>query len=715
VPRRSTRRGGRGTVDAYLPPAPGLDAHAESPRAERRASWPASDGAPGPLGVHWVARERAFDFAVEAPEATAVTLELYGVGDVEHPLRAVTLDPLRHRSGGVWHCRLPADDVSGAAYYAYRAAGERPWFDAEKVLLDPYAPAVLFPPRFNRTAARVAAGNAGRAPLGVLPAPRPPFDWGDDHAIRHDRDAVLYEMHVRGFTRRESSGVDASVRGTYAGVVEKIPYLRELGVTVVVLLPVFQFDPQEGRYWGAAPLHCFSPHRQYCVGSGMWDAIDEFRTMVRALHAVDIEVVIDVALDHTAEGGEDGPTYGMRGLATGSWYLLDPHDPARLRVGDEGTNLLATSRPTVRRHALDVLRFWAREMHVDGFRFDDRSIFARHGDGTLDPALPPLVEAIAADPELAHMRLVARGSHTDAHDLARAFPVRAWQRENARFREEVRRFVRGEGGMVGRLMTRLYGSDDLFPDRGPWVHRPWQGVNLVTGHDGFTLRDLVSYDRKHNEANGHGNRDGARDEWSWNCGHEGDRGATPEVEAVRRRQARNLVTLLLLAAGTPMLTSGDELLHSQRGNNHAYNQDDETTWLDWGRRTAYADHFRFVKELVAFRKAHPTLSRPRFWRDDVRWFGPIGEPDLGPESRALAWFLDGSTEGDVDLYVMINAWWHPQRFEIQAPPADEREWRRVLDTARPSPDEIASLGNEPAWPASTYDVAPRSVVVLMRP
>ena len=420
------------------------------------------------------------------------------------------------------------------------------------------------------------------APLGVLPRREPAFDWGDDRPPRHDSDTVIYEMHVRGFTRSPSSGVSPAARGTYAGVAEKIPYLQSLGVTMVELLPVQQYDPQEGNYWGYMPLNFFAPHRSYAADPT--DPRREFKAMVKALHEAGIEVILDVVYNHTAEGDHTGPTYSFRGIDDATYYLAsdDPGRPYRDYSGCGNT--LACHALAVRALILDSLRYWVTEMHVDGFRFDLASVLARNPDGSFGGPDDPLLTAIRADPVLREVHLIAEPwDAAGAYQLGTRFPGPLWQQWNGRFRDDVRRFVRGDRCTVPALMTRLYGSDDLFPDDPRDALPALQSINFVTCHDGFTLHDLVAYDRRHNEANGQGNADGMAENFSWNCGWEGTEGVPGDVIALRLRQAKNLCCLLLLANGIPMFAAGDEFLHSQGGNNNPYNQDNATTWLDWGR------------------------------------------------------------------------------------------------------------------------------------
>jgi glycogen operon protein len=546
--------------------------------------------------------------------------------------------------------------------------------------------------------------------LGVLPVAVPAFDWRADARPRHTHDLVIYEMHVRGFTRRANSGVTADRRGTFAGIIDRIPYLKDLGVTAVELLPVHQFDPQERNYWGYMTLGFFAAHQQYAAG-GLAAAADEFRDMVRALHEAHIEVILDVVYNHTAEAGDDGPTYSFRGIDNSTYYLLDMGSGRYLN--DTGTgNMLRTAHPHVRQMVLDSLRFWAHEMHVDGFRFDLASIFTRRHDGSIDLEEPAMITEISSDPDFAHLRLIAEAWDVSAYQLGRAYPGLTWMQWNGKFRDDVRSFVKSDGSLVPDLMRRLYGSDDLFPGSAAEAYRPQQSVNFITAYDGFSLYDLVAYNTKHNEANGHDGGDGARDNRSWNCGVEGDIGASPEVMTLRRRQAKNFCALLMLANGTPMISAGDEFLNTQGGNNNPYNQDNETTWLDWDRIGQFADVHRFFREMIAFRKRHPSIARRRFWRGDVRWYGTQGEVDMNSWSRTLAYCLRGAPAGDQDIYVMINAYWETLDFAIQE--GAPGTWSRVVDTFLTSPEDIASPGTEPVVPGGSYRVGPRSIVVLTR-
>ena len=662
-----------------------------------------SEGEPFPPGATW--EEDGWNFALYSRHATAVTLLLYDEKDFAKPLAALTLDPLRNKTGRIWHTFVP--HLAGARYYAYRVEGPTGplhRFDAQKVLLDPFAEQVFFPPDFSRAAAMKPGANDGRAPLGVLPVKKqhPAGLAGPRHPWH---ELVIYELHVKGFTARANSGVTEEKRGTFLGLIEKIPYLQELGVTVVELLPVHQFDPQEGNYWGYMTLNFFAPHQGYAVR----DAVAEFREMVGAFHAAGIEVWLDVVYNHTCEGDQTGPTYSWRGIDNSSYYLVgadghywnDTGCGNTLRCAHDGTRVLI----------LESLRHWVN-LGVDGFRFDLASVLARdvHGQTQTDEAA--LISEITALAALLDLRVVAEAWDIGVNLLGRSYPGRLWAQWNGQYRDDVRAFVRGDAGKVGALMQRLYGSDDLFPDGPGDVCRPYQSVNFITAHDGFCLYDLVAYNQKHNEANGHGNADGTSDNRSWNCGWEGDDGAPAEVLALRHRQVKNFFTLLMLANGTPMFCAGDEFLNTQRGNNNPYNQDNETTWLDWSLLEKHRDIFRFFQRMIAFRKSRRSIARGRYWREDVRWHGADGPVDFGPESRCLAYCLIGERFGEGDLYVMINAFWQPVLFRVQE--GNAGDWKRFIDTSRPSPDDILEPESEEILESLNYQLAPRSIAVLVR-
>ena len=690
-------------------------------------------GHPLPFGA---ADTRAgLNFAVFSSHATAMTLVLFAPGE-EIPLLEVPLDPDVHRTGHVWHVEL--EGVEAGTRYGWRADRQPVRrdrlhrFDPADVLIDPYATALSGGSVWGQVEGRAGAATPGVYPRRRSLDVRAPIDWEGTRPPRVPlADKVIYELHVRGFTRHPSARV--AHPGTYLGLVEKIPYLVELGVTTVELLPVYEFnelenparDPRTGErlhnFWGYSPICFFAPKAAYAVRGRNGGQVAELKTLVRELHRAGIEVLLDVVFNHTAEGAlpPGAPALSLRGLDNAVYYLLDPESGAYLNYSGCG-NTLNCNHPVVRNLIIDALRYWVAEMHVDGFRFDLASILGRGRDGEV-LANPPLLERIAADPVLADATLIAEA--WDAAGLYQVGTFPAWGRWaewNGPFRDQVRHFVRGDGGFTRALAARLAGSADLFERSG---RVPAHSINFVTCHDGFTLADLVAYDRKHNDANGEGNRDGHDDNVSWNCGTEGPT-ADAEINALRARQVRNLLTLLLLAQGTPMLLAGDELGRTQGGNNNAYCQDNAISWVDWDLLATHRDLFRFVKTLIAFRRAHPVLRQDDFLtgaprdgrlRPDVSWHGVrLGEPDWGPDSRALAMHLAGeyARTPDCDVYLAANAWREDLEFELSAP-VSSSHWLLVVDTAAPSPRDIAQPGSEVALADQTrLTVRAHSCIVL---
>ena len=696
-------------VSDFVPDAASIPA--ASP--QKRRTWAHTEGLPLPLGVTWSEEDQAFNFAVCAEHAESVKLFLYSPSDLAKPVLTFYFDPIRNKSGRIWHCRILLDQMCDARYYGYSVSGQGVaglrGFDQGKVLLDPYAKGVFFPPAFDRKLAMAPGPNAGRAPLGILPGQKVAFDWGEDIPPRPESDAIIYELHVKGFTRHPHSGVHPTRAGTYTGLIEKIPYLKDLGITVVELMPVFQRDPHEEDYWGYMPLNFFAPHAEYGANGDDEQHIG-FKNMVKAFHEARIAVVLDVVYNHTCEGDHLGPIYSLKGFDACGYYMLSS-DPTNPYANHSGTgNTLNFSQPHVRKMVMDSLRYWKNEMHIDGFRFDLASVFSRNADGSLNWGDAPIFSEIAADPELGRLALIAEPWDVGCYQLGRGFPGTTWLQWNARYRDDIRRFVRGDAGMVPDLMRRIYGSDDLFPDSREHSYHAFQTLNYIDCHDGFTLYDLVSYNHKHNWKNGHHNQDGMDANHSWNCGYEGDNSTSPEVVSLRRKQAKNFFCLLMLSNGIPMFRAGDEFLNTQLGNNNPYNQDNEISWLDWSQLRANQDIFLFFKGMIAFRKSHPSLCRSRFWRDDVSWYGVGITVDVSPDSHSLAFCLHGASQGDDDIYVMINAFWRELQFQIQE--GAPEDWRRIVDTDLQSPQDFSESGLP--LQKLTYQVAPRSLVVLLR-
>jgi len=681
-------------------------------------SWIAEEGTLGPPGVSWVEEADAWNFSLYSRQAQTLTVLLYGDHNYDEPIFEYEFDPFRNRSGPVWHCRIPREKAPDARFYAYRASGPIEgvdvWhaFDEKKLLLDPYAKAVYFPPQFSRTAACIPGDNAGKAALGVIEADLE-FDWQGDNPVQHGHDLVVYEMHVRGFTRNENSGVKAENRGTFEGVIEKIPYLVDLGVTAVEFMPVFQFDPHEGNYWGYMPLNFFAPHSEFAaIPLDHCQQRNEFREMVRQLHKAGIEVLLDVVFNHTCEGDEHGPLYSFKGIDSGLYYTFSGNELHPYANYTGCGNTLNAHSVAVQKLVVESLRYWTEEMHVDGFRFDLASIFARKSDGSIDEHQPPIFgQLMSAFEGPITPRLIAEPwDAAGLYQLGRSFPGWLWMQWNGAYRDTMQRFVAGEPGLIGELMTRLYGSRDLFPDDEYNSCRPWQTINYISSHDGSPLYDLQSYTEKNNWANGEENRDGPH-EFRFNCGWEGDKNVPAKVMRLRKQQVKNYFTLLFLSNGTPMFRMGDEFMQTQKGNNNPYNQDNETSWLDWSRLEKFQDVYRFVKFLIAFRKKHPSINRSTFWREDITWYGKGAEVDWTPESQHLAFCLHGESAGDEDIYVMINGSSKTLHFQVQEGWAET--WRMAVDTAAESPMDVYEHGQEPVLETLKINVAARSVVVLI--
>jgi glycogen operon protein len=640
------------------------------------------------------ARPDGVNFSVFSRRATRVWLRLYRGATDAKPLVEIELDPREHCTYGWWHVFVAG--AQAGWYYTWRAdgpsdpaAGLR--FDPRRELLDPWARLVSDALWRRADAMRGVGGGAVRAQI----AASDDYDWeGDGPVKRSFTDTIVYEMHVGGFTRHPSS--DVKTPGTYRGVIDKIPHLAALGVTDVELLPVFAFDPQDvpaagaafglRNYWGYSPLSFFAPHPHFATK----DARREFRDMVKALHKAGIGVILDVVLNHTSENGADGPVIGFKGLVNDEFYLLDAEDRTRYLDFTGCGNTVRCNDPLVAQYLLECLTFWVREMHVDGFRFDLASVLARGQDGEPMDA-PPVVAAIEFAEALADTRLIAEAWDATGYYQVGNWPGFRWAEWNGRYRDALRRFLRGEGGLLGEVATRIAGSSDFYALAGK---TPGNSLNFITCHDGFTLWDLVSYDAKHNEANAEDNRDGRDDNFSWNSGIEGDTDDAA-VQQLRTQRARNAIALLLLSQGVPMLLAGDEVLRTQRGNNNAYCQDNDISWLDWSFTPAARQMLRFTRELIALRKRHPSLRRARFFDPDdgeIRWYGETLQlPSWqDPEGRVLCFTLPGLTADEPALHVMINM--AATLRALPLPPALPREWRRIADTTLPAPDDVTPVG-----------------------
>jgi len=662
------------------------------------------------------------NFSIFSRSAAGIELLFFDRVDDARPSRIIPIDPLVSRTYHYWHVFVPG--VEAGQIYGFRAYGpfepDRGFrFDPSKLLLDPYGRAVAVPRNYTREAARLKGDNTTTAMKSVVTDPYA-YDWEGDVPLKRPWSrTIIYEMHVRGFTAHPSSGLPESKRGTYAGLVEKIPYLQQLGITAVELLPVFQFDVQDaplGRtnYWGYSPVSFFAPHQAYSSRQEPLDAVDEFRDMVKALHGAGIEVILDVVFNHTAEGGQDGPTQCFRGLDNPTYYLLE-EDRSRYANFTGTGNTLNANHPVVRRMIVDSLRYWVEEMHVDGFRFDLASILARDSSGAVLPN-PPVLWDIDSDPALAGTKMIAEAWDAAGLYQVGSFVGDSWKEWNDRFRDDIRDFFRGADGSVGRMADRLLGSPSIYG----WRERELEeSINFVACHDGFTLNDVVSYNYKHNDENGEDNRDGAEENRSWNCGVEGPTDDLV-VERLRTQQVKNFFTAVMLSGGVPMFVMGDEVRRTQRGNNNPYCQDNDTTWFDWNLLSKHADVLRFVKLLVERRVIRDVehenrrLSLSQTLREQrPAWHGvKLYQPDWSSLSHSVA--VGGELKNErVLAHIILNAYWQSLDFELPVLRGGKENWRRWIDTALDPPHDICKWNAEQPVLGTTYRAAARSVVVLI--
>ncbi len=670
-----------------------------------------------PLGASCV--PGGVNFSLFSRSASAVDLLLFDRADDQQPSRSIPIDSASNRTYHYWHVFVPG--VKPGQLYGYRVHGLHDpanglRFDPAKVLLDPYGRGVAVPATYSRDAARFEGDNTSAAMKSVV-VDSADYDWEGDAPLRRPSSrTIVYEMHVRGFTRHPSSGLSPKTRGTFAGLIEKIPYLQELGITAVELLPVFQFDAQDappGRvnYWGYSPVSFFAPHQAYSSRQDPLGPVNEFRDMVKALHRAGIEVVLDVVFNHTAEGDHRGPTLSFRGFANDVYYILE-QDRSRFANYSGTGNTVNANHPIVRRMILDSLRYWVGEMHVDGFRFDLASILARDSSGQL-MSNPPVLWDIESDPALAGTKFIAEAWDAGGLYQVGSFVGDSWKEWNGRFRDDVRDFWRSKENTAARIADRILGSPEIY---GHKEREAEEIVNFVTCHDGFTLNDLVSYNQKHNEANGEDNRDGTDDNRSWNCGVEGP-SDDPDVERLRNRQVKNFLTATMLSLGIPMIAMGDEVRRTQLGNNNAYCQDNETSWFDWTRLETHAGIHRFVRLLTDKRflrgldaEQHRLTLNQLLGAARKTWHGvKLGQPDWSPSSHSIAVSAQLSKENLI-YHLILNAYWEPLEFEL--PAGNPHSWRRWVDTALDPPHDIVAFQAAPPVLGGAYMAEPRSIVAL---
>ena len=659
-----------------------------------------------------IIHDRGVQFVIFSRSATAMSLLLYNDVDDTEPCEIIKFDREKDRWGDIWSMFVPG----AAAGQLYHLQADGPYdpergqlFDGRARLIDPYAKALAgtFQQSFD---------DIVRPPKCVVVDDY--FDWeGDRHLKRDLSESIIYEMHVKGFTNSPTSGVEHP--GTYLGIIEKIPYLQSLGVTAVELMPVHEFPimdvngnkPARPNYWGYDPMAFFGPHRGYAAGTEPGCQVLEFKQMVKALHQAGIEVILDVVFNHTCEGNELGPTLSFKGLENRVYYMLD-NGGSRYRNYSGCGNTVNGNHPIVREMIFHCLRQWVHNYHVDGFRFDLASILSRDRNGDLVPN-PPLVEAIAEDPLLADTKIIA-----EAWDAAGAYQVgwfggSRWAEWNGRYRDDVRRFWRGDPGTLGAFATRICGSSDLYQSGG---RQPENSINFITSHDGFTLADLHSYLDKHNELNGEGNRDGDNNNFSINYGVEGPT-RRKSIDRLRLRQIKNNLATLFLSQGVPMMVSGDECRRTQLGNNNAYCQDNEVSWFDWDLVDENEELLRFTQALVAFRKFQPTVRRRTFLNGqpkdegefpEVSWFSPLGTAidwNSGDRAFSCLWNPPGVEEDEArngrSVLMLYNA--APESQEFMLPTVVKSRpggWKMLLDTAADTPNDVFPEADGPAPPLS---------------
>jgi isoamylase len=688
---------------------------------------PIYPGRSSPLGAR-ITRyrsHRGVNFSLYSRGSTGVDLLLFDQPNDPLPARIIPLDPGRNRTFHYWHVFIPG--IKSGQIYAYRVSG--PYqpelglrFDATKILLDPYGRGIVFPDGYDRgVACHFGEDNTASAPRSVVVDPND-YDWEGDLPLRRPfAQTVIYELHAAGFTRHPASGVSAEKRGTYAGLSEKIPYLKDLGVTAVELLPVYAFDPWDApggkvNYWGYSPLAFFAPHPFYSSHHDALGPLDEFRDMVKAFHHAGIEVILDVVYNHTTEGGDGGPTFSFRGLDNEAYYILEPQRRYYSNYTGCG-NTLNANQPVVRRMIQDSLRYWVAEMHIDGFRFDLASILSRDENG-VPLANPPILLDIETEPYLAGTKLIAEAWDAAGLYQVGSFVGERWKEWNGKFRDDIRSWGRGDPGSISRFPSRILGSPDIFEHEN---REPEQSINFVSCHDGFTLNDVVSYNLKHNEANGENNRDGSDNNYSWNHGIEGTADGTP-VENLRARQVKNFIAYTLLSIGTPMLQMGDEIRRTQLGNNNAYCQDSELSWFNWAEVDAHAGLVRFVRELIHFRLnvvADPEDEGLSLTEElqaaKITWHGThLNQPDWSADSHTLAMTMERRNVGRARrlTHFMFNSFWETLDFDLPPLPPGVT-WRRLLDTNLDPPEDICPIADAVPIEGDGYRVANRSIVVLV--
>jgi glycogen operon protein len=679
-----------------------------------------------PLGA--IPDESGVNFSLYSKSATGVELLLFENHDDPEPVQTIKLDSAINKTFHFWHVYV--QDLNPGTFYAYRIDG--PFETKEsgnrhnknKIITDPYARGVS-DKLWDRVAACTDEDNISSS-LRTAIVDISDYDWEGDKPINRPMcESVIYEMHVSGFTNHASSKTNST--GTFSAVIEKIPYLQDLGVTSIELLPIFQFDgnevirksPMDGsdlkNYWGYSTLAFFSPHNKYCVSPEADSYIREFRDMVKALHKAGIEVILDVVFNHTDEGNHMGPTISFKGIDNATYYYLESNDKQYYSDFTGCGNTFNCNHPVSEKFIVDCLEFWVKDMHVDGFRFDEASILSR-GENGAPLTYPPVLWEIELNESLADTKIIAEA--WDAAGLYQVgyFPGQRWAEWNGKYRDDVRAFVRGNPGIIGSVAARITGSADLYDKSGKL---PANSVNFINAHDGFTLNDLVTYNWKHNEANGEDNRDGQDENLSWNCGVEGPTD-DPAIESLRKKQIKNFFAILMLSQGTPMFVAGDEFRKTQNGNNNAYCQDNEISWLDWEFLENNKDMYRFVKKMIAFRQRYVELHRKRFFTGeinergvpDISWHGTtLNSPGWDdPFARVLSFTLAGLWD-EYDFHIILNMYWEPLDFEL--PVIEGRRWHMVINTDADAPNDIVDEKDAMMVETNAVNVMGRSCMVLI--
>lgn len=669
-----------------------------------------SSGSPQPFGVS--VTEEGVNFTIYSKYATSMRLCLFKFPSLE-PLCEVLLDPEKNKTGNVWHILI--HNLPERCCYAYRISKSKgkvlnKYFNPENLILDPYAKAVSTPQEWGASIEKYM-------PLGI-PFVNAPFDWEDDKNPGYSmKDLIIYEMHVRGFTKHASSGVEYP--GTFLGLKEKINHFLDLGINAVELLPVHEFNecefsrfnPINGErlynYWGYSTVNFFAPMNRYASSGDYGAAVTDFKTMVKELHKNGIEVILDVVFNHTAEGNDEGPIYSFKGIDCATYYILDQKHHHQNFSGCGNT--FNCNNPIARDLIKTCLQYWVSEMHVDGFRFDLASIMTRGCYGEpLENA--PLIDSLSQDPILATTKLIAEPwDAAGLYKLGGFYPnENRWSEWNDRYREAMRRFIKGDRGEKRKFAIRISGSDDVFNRE---VRTPTASIDYIISHDGFTLRDLVSYNSKNNTANAENDRDGNPHNTSWNCGTEGETD-DEHVLALRERQMKNFHLALLLSQGTPMLSMGDEYGHTRYGNNNSWCQDNELNWFLWDKISENETFYRFYKEIIHFRKRHDVLPIGRFLDDkDIEWHGTApSKPDWDGDTQFIAFTLK-NPNNEYQLYAAFNM--HHHDITITLPQAPYHGgWRKVVDTSAPSPNDYIHENDAPTVASETLILAEHTAILL---